>query len=32
MCIKYNVDKSKEDTWNPWKFGSRNFSMTSEEF
>ena len=28
----YNVEKSKEDTWEPWKFRSRNFSMTSEEF
>ena len=28
----YNVKKSKEDTWEPWKFRSRNFSMTSEEF
>ena len=28
----YNVEKSKEDTWEPWKLRSRNFSMTSEEF
>ena len=28
----YKVEKSKEDTWEPWKFRSRNFSMTSEEF
>ena len=26
------VDKSKEDTWEPWKLHSRKFSMTSEEF
>ena len=26
----YKVEKSKEDTWEPWKV--RNFSMTSEEF
>ena len=28
----YKVEKSKEDTWEPWKFRRRNFSMTSEEF
>ena len=28
----YNVEKSKEYTWEPWKFRSRNFSVTSEEF
>ena len=28
----YKVEKSKEDTWEPWKLHSRNFSMTSEEF
>ena len=28
----YKVEKSKEDTWEPWKLRSRNFSMTSEEF
>ena len=28
----YRVEKSKEDTWEPWKLRSRNFSMTSEEF
>ena len=28
----YKVEKSKEDTWEPRKLRSRNFSMTSEEF
>ena len=28
----YKVEKSKEDTWEPWKLRSRNFSMTSEVF
>ena len=28
----YKVEKSKENTWEPWKLRSRNFSMTSEEF
>ena len=28
----YKVEKSKEDTCEPWKFRRRNFSMTSEEF
>ena len=28
----YKVEKSKEDTWEPWKFRSRIFSMISEEF
>ena len=28
----YKVEKSKEDTWEPCKLRSRNFSMTSEEF
>ena len=28
----YKVEKSKEDTWEPWKLRSRNFSMISEEF
>ena len=28
----YKMEKSKEDTWDPWKLRSRNFSMTSEEF
>ena len=27
-----NVEKSKEDTWDTWKFRNRNYSMTSEEF
>ena len=27
----YKVETSKEDTWEPWKFRSRNFSMTPEE-
>ena len=29
---EYKVEKSKEDTWEPWQLHSRNFSMTSEEF
>ena len=28
----YKVEKLKEDTWEPWKFRRRNFSMTSGEF
>ena len=28
----YKVEKLKEDTWEPWKLRSRNFSMTSEKF
>ena len=28
----YKVEKSKEDTWEPWKLRSRNFSMTLEDF
>ena len=28
----YKVEKSKEDTCEPLKLRSRNFSMTSEEF
>ena len=28
----YKVEKSKEDTLEPWKLRSRNFSMTAEEF
>ena len=28
----YKVEKSKEDTWEPRKLRSRNFSMISEEF
>ena len=34
LCGKdvYKVEKSKDDTWEPWKFRRRNFSMTSEEF
>ena len=28
----YNVEKSKKDTLEPWKFRSHNFSMTWEEF
>ena len=28
----YNMAKSKEDTWEPWKLRSRSFSMTLEEF
>ena len=28
----YKVEKLKEDTWEPWKLRSHNFSMTSEEF
>ena len=28
----YKVEKSKEDTWEAWKFRSRIFSMTSEDF
>ena len=28
----YDVEKSKEDTWEPWKLRIRNFSITSEEF
>ena len=30
MCIR--LKNKKKDTWEPWKFRSRNFSMTSEEF
>ena len=30
--VVYKVEKSKEDTWEPRKLRSRNFSMTSEEF
>ena len=30
--VVYKVEKSKEDTWEPWKFRWRSFSMTSEEF
>ena len=29
---KVSSSKSKEGTWEPWKFRTRNFSMTSEEF
>ena len=28
----YKIEKSTEDTWEPWKLHSRIFSMTSEEF
>ena len=28
----YIEEKPKEDTWEPWRFRRRNFSMTSEEF
>ena len=28
----YKVEKSKEDTWEPWKLRSCSLSMTSEEF
>ena len=28
----FKVEKFKIATWEPWKFRSRNFSMTSEEF
>ena len=28
----YEVEKSREDTREPWKLRSRNFSMTSEDF
>ena len=28
----YELEKSKEDTWEPRKLRSRNFSKTSEEF
>ena len=33
-CCKevYKVEKSKEDTWEPWKLRSRNFSMTWAAF
>ena len=27
----YKVEKSKEDTWEPWNLRSRNFSMTSKK-
>ena len=32
VYIKYIVEKSKEDIWEPWKLRSRNFPITSEEF
>ena len=28
----YNVEKTKEDTWEPWMFCSCNFSMTRQSF